>query len=111
MNQQLAQQLKTEGLAATAAANLDWCHLMRPVFDSWLDLRVAQNEPEFRMEEFRHYVSEVGDSWLPKSHKVWGAFTVAMLREGVIQRAGYMRPAQSAATHGHWVRVYRRAVQ
>lgn len=101
----LAQQLKTEGLAATASANLDWCHLMRPVFDSWLDLRVAQNEPEFRMEEFRHYVSEVGDSWLPSSPHTWGAFTVAMIKEGRIQWTGRYEQAHSASTHRHPVKV------
>jgi hypothetical protein len=111
MNQQLAQKLKTEGLAATAAANLDWCHLMRPVLVSWLEHRTAAGNRTFRMEEFRAYCAEVGENWLPSSHKTWGAFANALLREGVIQWTGRMEPAQSAATHGHWVRTYRRAVQ
>lgn len=60
----------------------------------------------FAIEDFRHWALSRGEIDPPHHPNAWGAITPKAESLGVIRWTGEYRPARSAATHAHPVRVY-----
>jgi len=94
---------KREGQRLVASHNSEW---MAQALD---DLRVfAAERGEFPMEVYRAY-RKLRHLPEPTTHKVWGSFARVARKAGVIEWTGKRVEAASVKTHGHEVRVYRRA--
>lgn len=63
-------------------------------------------KPRFAIEDFRQWAMMGGEIDPPHHHNAWGAITSHAERLGLIRWTGKYRPARSAATHAHPVRVY-----
>ena len=103
LNLDEGRRRKREGMALAASSNSEW---MAQALD---DLRVfAAERGEFPMEVYRAY-RKLRHLPEPTIHKVWGSFAQIACRAGVIEYTGKKTQAASVKTHGHEVRVYRRA--
>lgn len=60
----------------------------------------------FAIEDFRQWAMMGGEIDPPHHPNAWGAITPKAESLGVIRWTGEYRPARSAATHAHPVRVY-----
>lgn len=61
----------------------------------------------FAFEQFRAWAVEFSGMPEPFHHNAWGAVPAHAVRAGLIEFTGQYRPAKSARTHGHPVKVWR----
>lgn len=102
------KELKEIGQAAALENSGEWCAAMRKLFVAFLKVRKDMGQPYFKTEDLR-MLAEKSNWPLPKSAAAWGAFTSSMCKAGLIVWTGLYEPAESKATHGHPVKVWRAA--
>lgn len=102
---QLADIGIEQARAHAHAAVPDWTDRILECLDVWAS---EQTRP-FAMEDFREWVIYNRIDLIPPSHQAWGALGRTAINRRVIKHMGY-RPARSALTRGHPVRVFVRAV-
>lgn len=95
--------LRDQGMSATLAAEkAAWtANALR-----WLRL-FAMQEPEFTCEQYRARWYEVGFD-APHDAHVWGALFNHAAKAGLIVWTGRYRNAESAMTHCHPVKIWKR---
>lgn len=97
-------QLRDRALDQVEEGASGWMADALAMLQAYLARYVAD---EFRIEQFRAYATANGLP-APRSHHAWGALPRNAVRAGLIAWTGRFEAAQSARTHGHPVRVYRR---
>lgn len=98
------EELKAHALDQVEDGASEWLAAALAMLATYLDRYVAE---EFRIEQFRAYATANGLP-APRSHHAWGSLPRNAVRAGLIAWTGRFEAAQSARTHGHPVRVYRR---
>lgn len=101
------RQLADAGIALAQqhadATVVAWSERIMGAFESWLMLQDAA----FAIEDFRAHIEARHPALVPPSPNAWGAVGRMAVNRGLVRFIGY-RPARSAATRNHPVRVFRR---
>lgn len=103
--QQLAEKGISQARDHAHAVIPDWTEQILSCLETW----AAEQIRPFAMEDFREWVIHNRIDLIPPSHQAWGALGRTAINRGVIKHVGY-RPARSALTRGHPVRVFVRNV-
>lgn len=105
----VGQQLKLAGQGAAlanAGAGSDWKG--DALFALRLFLSLKGDDDTFAMEDFRRWAIDGRYLAEPAHHNAWGAIPRVAAAQGMCVWTGDFRPAASAKTHGHPVRLYRK---
>lgn len=106
-NSPSGRQLADTGIALAQdhadAEIVAWSDRIMAAFESWLLCQDAA----FAIEDFRDHIKRHQPCLMPPSPNAWGAVGRMAVRRGLVKFIGY-RPARSAATRNHPVRVFRR---
>lgn len=105
----LGTQLAHQGQAAVLAAAGDWAD--RAVIALRHYLSTLSDDAIFAIEDFRRWPDVHRYIDAPAHHNAWGALTNIAIRLEIIEPIGQTRPAQSARTHAHPVRLHRKGVK
>ncbi len=107
-NSRSGRQLAKAGIAQAQdhadAEIVAWSDRIMSAFESWL----LCQDTAFAIEDFRDFIKHRKPELMPPSSNAWGAVGRMASRRGLVEWIGY-RPARSAATRNHPVRVFRRA--
>jgi hypothetical protein len=95
--------LKFAGQKLPAANNLDWMDEASAFLRTWC---AARRRKCFAFEEFREWAIEHGLGE-PLTHHAWGVLPRRAVAEKLIESTDMFRPARSARTHSHPVRLWR----
>lgn len=100
----LGAALKRDGQRAAIEAAGDWADRAIAALRTFL----ANLEPgqAFAIEDFRQWAAVTGELDPPSHHNAWGALPRLAILEELIAWTGEYRPAVSARTHAHPVRLY-----
>lgn len=102
------KQLKDAGQKKVIENNLDFRDIALTVLRRYLRMLSVNKVDVFTFENFRqHYFREGGKP--PSHHNAWGALASMAVKERLIEWTGEYTPATSAKTHGHPVKLWRRA--
>ena len=93
----LGAALKRDGQRAVIEAAGDW---------SDRALASLEQDQAFAIEDFRRWAAVTGELDPPSHHNAWGALPRLAILEELIVWTGEYRPAVSARTHAHPVRLY-----
>jgi hypothetical protein len=83
----------------------DWTDTAIACFVEFCKARKTSGQRSFKFEDFRGFAITSGLP-SPVSHKVWGALPRIAVKRGLIAWTGQHAPAQSAKTHGHYVKTW-----
>jgi hypothetical protein len=103
---EIGRRLAEEGMARTLEAEPEeW---FAAALEALRRFAAMPSWSEFKMEAFRAWYVTTGGV-PPHDHHVWGAFTNRACKAGIIAFTGRYAPSISPRTHGHPVKVWRRA--
>lgn len=102
MNDNIGRALKVAGQQAVTEGK-PWAETAIQAMRNFVAFHAAQM---FAIEDFRRWALDGAVIDPPHHHNAWGAITSHAERLGLIRWTGKYRPARSAATHAHPVRVY-----
>lgn len=100
----IGQRLKRDGQDAVLSANAGWTDRALATLRVWLDL--PEHDKTFAIEDFRRWAITDGGLDFPSHHNAWGGLPRLAVNAGLIVWTGEYRPATSAKTHAHPVRLY-----
>lgn len=105
MNGQRGKELKEAGQQLALFHAEGWADTAMASLAEFCMQRKASGQRSFKFEDFRSFATSAGLPH-PNSHKIWGALPRIAIKRGMIAWTGEHVPAQSAKTHGHFVKCW-----